>query len=100
MFMIRRHYYILCEGILFLLFNTSSLNAQDWQQVWADEFNQSAIDRTVWSFDKGPANDCLHYFTDREENARIEHGILHIIALKESYQGFDSMSWSSFLGPL
>ena len=75
--------------MLILLACTQASFAQTRKLVWADEFSGTTIDRSVWSFDKGPANDCVHYFTDRPENAAIEGGILRIIALKESYAGFN-----------
>ena len=75
-----------------LLFCTAGSNAQDWQQVWADDFNEPNIDRSLWSFDSGPANDNIHYFTDRPENARLVDGKLHIIALEEPYQGYSYTS--------
>ena len=75
-----------------LLFCTAGSNAQSWQQVWADEFDEPNIDRSVWSFDSGPANDNIHYFTDRPENACLEDGKLHIIALEEPYQGYSYTS--------
>ncbi|MBN2132622.1 MAG: glycoside hydrolase family 16 protein, partial [Sedimentisphaerales bacterium] len=74
---------------LVLLVGAADLNAQNRQQVWADEFNETTIDRSTWSFDSGPANDCVHYFTDRLENARIEDGKLHIVAREESYHGYN-----------
>jgi len=78
--------------ILALFFGVAGAGAQDWQQVWADEFDGATIDRSVWRFDSGPANDNIHYFTDRPENARIEDGTLHIIALEETYQGYNYTS--------
>jgi len=75
--------------LLTLLFCAAGLNAQNWQQVWGDEFNDRTINRSTWSFDSGPANDCVHYFTDRLENARVEDGKLHIIARKELYHGYN-----------
>jgi beta-glucanase (GH16 family) len=74
--------------LIFLVCSYVSI-AQTGKLVWADEFNETAIDRSIWSFDKGPINDCLHYFTDRPENAKIENGRLCIIALEEKYEGFD-----------
>ena len=71
-----------------MLFYTSDLNAQNRKLIWADEFAGITIDRSVWSFDSGPANDNIHFFTDRPENARIEGGKLHIIAREEPYQGY------------
>lgn len=61
----------------------------DWQLVWSDEFSETEIDRSVWSFDIGPVNDTVQYFTDRPENARVVDGILEIIALKESFSGYE-----------
>jgi beta-glucanase (GH16 family) len=78
--------------ILILFACTQASLAQTRKLVWSDEFNGTTIDRSVWSFDKGPANDCVHYFTDRPENATIEGGILRIIALKESYEGYNYTS--------
>lgn len=74
--------------LITLLFCTSGSNAQNRKLIWADEFAGTTIDRSVWSFDSGPANDNIHYFTDRLENARIEDGKLHIIAREETYQGY------------
>jgi beta-glucanase (GH16 family) len=79
---------IVC-GTLLLFIPSSGANAQDWQVVWGDEFDEPAIDRSKWTFDTGPINDTVHYFTDRSVNARVEDGKLHIIAQKESYEGFE-----------
>jgi beta-glucanase (GH16 family) len=75
--------------ILIILMCSFGSYAQTRKLVWSDEFNGTTIDRSVWSFGKGPVNDCVHYFTDRPENAIIEGGILRIIALKESYEGYN-----------
>jgi beta-glucanase (GH16 family) len=73
----------------FIAINSSSLKAQNRRLVWAEEFNATIIDRSIWSFNMGPSNDNVHYYTDRSDNARIESGILRILALKESYEGFN-----------
>ena len=39
-----------------LLFCTADSNAQNWQQAWADDFNETTIDNSIWNFDSGPAN--------------------------------------------
>ena len=67
-------------------------NGQTRKLAWADEFNGAEIDRSNWSFDSGPTNDNIHFYTDRAENARIADGKLRIIALKESYRGFNYTS--------
>jgi beta-glucanase (GH16 family) len=66
--------------------------AQTRKLVWADEFNQTEIDRSIWKFGSGLTNDNIHYYTDRTENAQIVNGNLQIIALKESYQGYNYTS--------
>lgn len=76
-----------------------------WRLVWSDEFDGTAIDRSKWDFDRGTGywlampnpwggfwtkgwgNAELQCYTDRRENAYVEEGMLHIRALKESYQG-------------
>lgn len=80
-----------CIGIFCLLILSAPvllLPAQERQLVWADEFEETAFDRSIWEFGSGPTNDNVHYYTDRPENARIVDGNLQIIALNEPYQGF------------
>jgi beta-glucanase (GH16 family) len=78
--------------ILILLVCTNGSIAQTRKLVWADEFNETAIDRSKWKFGSGLTNDNIHFYTDRTENARIVDGKLHVIARKESYQGFNYTS--------
>ena len=61
-----------------------------YQLVWHDEFDQSLIDQTKWTFEVnawGGGNNELQYYTDRLVNAFIDNGNLVIHALKESYTG-------------
>jgi beta-glucanase (GH16 family) len=80
--------YILFSLILFL---TANLKAQQYELVWADEFDKmGSPDNTKWSFETGGGgwgNSELQYYTNRSENARVENGYLVIEAKKESYQG-------------
>jgi beta-glucanase (GH16 family) len=76
-------------------------SAAQWKLVWADEFDGKGIDRTKWDFDlgnrffnrdlntwvRGWGNDELQYYTREPENAFVKDGMLHIRALKESYNG-------------
>ena len=66
-------------------------HAQDWQLVWADEFDGSgAPDPAKWGYDiggNGWGNNELQYYTDRTENARQENGNLVIEAREESFGG-------------
>ncbi len=80
---------------------TAAQGAAPWQLTWADEFDGPAIDRKKWDFDLGNGfynydanqwingwgNDELEYYTDRPDNAFVKDGVLHLRAVKESYQG-------------
>lgn len=72
-----------------------------WKLVWADEFDGKDVDRTKWDFDTGNGfynydanqwiagwgNGELQYYTREPDNAFVADGMLHIRAVKESYQG-------------
>jgi len=71
-----------------------SLEAQDWQLVWADEFDGEALDTEKWSFQTGTGSE--YGLTDwgnneeqyyREENVSVSDGMLHVTAKRESYGG-------------
>lgn len=56
----------------------------DWQLVWSDEFEDSAIDTNKWNFElncDGGGNNEKQCYTDNEENAFIQDGVLNIVAL-------------------
>lgn len=66
--------------------------------IWNDEFDGDSLDTEKWAFQYGTGteygldgwgNSELQYYTDREENVRVEDGKLIITAVKEekSYQG-------------
>ncbi|CAM3795476.1 carbohydrate binding domain-containing protein [Cohnella lubricantis] len=64
-----------------------------WTLVWSDEFNDTTIDPSKWTYDIGNGsggwgNNELEYYTDRPENVKEENGNLVITARKESYEGF------------
>ncbi|MBN1410432.1 MAG: glycoside hydrolase family 16 protein [Spirochaetales bacterium] len=61
--------------------------------VWSDEFDGATLNTADWTYDigTGPYNDGwgnneVQYYTDREENVRLENGALVIEALKERYE--------------
>jgi beta-glucanase (GH16 family) len=68
------------------------LTAQNLQLVWADEFEATAIDPAIWQYESGPSNDNVQFYTNRADNANLVDGKLRIIALKESYQGYEFTS--------
>ena len=67
-----------------------------WKLVWSDEFNGTSIDPNHWKFEtgnhRGWGNHELEYYTGRPENACVSNGLLHIVARKESTNGFDYTS--------
>lgn len=62
------------------------------QLVWSDEFDgEGAIDTDKWFHQtRLPAGDSwfngeIQHYTDREENARVENGVLHLTARRETF---------------
>ena len=61
----------------------------DWQLVWSDEFDGSAIDSKKWTHEvncAGGGNNEKQCYTDSDENSYVSDGILHIVA-KPAEQG-------------
>lgn len=57
--------------------------------VWSDEFDGATLNTNNWTIEvngSGGGNKELQYYTDRNENLRIEGGNLVIEARKEEYQ--------------
>ncbi len=70
-----------------------------WNIVWSDEFNNNSINPNVWTFETGNGgsnpgwgNNELEYYTSRTNNVYEAGGLLHIVARKESYGGFNYTS--------
>ena len=77
---------------LFFCFTVSTVNAQNWQLVWQDEFLGTQIDPSKWQHEvngTGGGNNELQYYTARDTNSFVENGALVIQALKETYTGPD-----------
>ena len=67
-------------------------NNDKWEMVWSDEFNTGvAPDESKWSYETGGhgwGNNELQYYTaNRQENCRIQEGMLVIEARKEAWEG-------------
>ncbi len=87
---------LLCLGL-----GAAAQERSGWNLVWSDEFNGTALDRSKWSYDTGDGfysydenkwisgwgNKELQYYTDASSNVFVEGGMLHLRAVKESYQG-------------
>lgn len=62
----------------------------EYQLVWEEEFNGTELDRSVWNIEvngNGGGNQEAQYYTDRQENLRVEDGNLVIQLRKEEYKG-------------
>jgi beta-glucanase (GH16 family) len=74
---------------------TQNTTGKDWELVWSDEFDNTAIDTSKWTYDIGNwgwGNNELQYYTqNRQENARIENGVLLIEARKNDM----GQAWTS-----
>ena len=84
----------LCSLVLLAAFFASFETAcAEWKLVWSDEFDSNTISTNNWQFDVGNGNGGwgnreLEYYTSLPENAFVSDGLLHIVARKESYNGF------------
>ena len=61
----------------------------EYQLVWSDEFNGTALDENVWTYNTGGGgwgNNEKQYYTNRQENIRVKNGNLEIEARKENYE--------------
>jgi len=64
--------------------------SDDWELVWADEFEGDSINTTNWSHETncaGGGNNELQCYTDRPENSFVEDGKLVIVAREETFSG-------------
>ena len=67
----------------------------EYRLVWSDEFDGTALDENVWSYNTGGngwGNNEKQYYTSRQENIRLQNGMLEIEARKEQYQNNDYTS--------
>lgn len=64
--------------------------------VWSEEFNYTGLpDPTKWNFETGGGgwgNNELQYYTDSENNAYVDNGVLTITAREEQVGGIDYTS--------
>lgn len=87
-----RHVVALCSLLVFAL-PLMDAQAQDWELVWADEFEGTEVDTTKWSFQIGDGCPDLCGWGNGEEqfytaeNATVEDGVLRITAQEDSMGG-------------
>jgi beta-glucanase (GH16 family) len=75
----------------------SPASAQDWKQVWADEFNGSALDKSKWSYAEdcgGGGNNERQCYTASPTNVSVRDGVLRITALRQATTGLAN-PWSN-----
>jgi len=70
----------------------ASINAQNYELIWSDEFDGSALKNDVWNYETGTGewgwgNDEKQCYTDRTDNVKVSDGKLTITCKKESYGG-------------
>ena len=80
--------------VAFLVLLTLPASAQEWELVWADEFDGAEVDQTKWSFQIGDGcdinlcgwgNNELEWYL--AENATVADGFLTITAKEEQVGG-------------
>lgn len=69
---------------------TTPMSYDNYQLMWNDEFDGNSVNTSNWVFEIGTGssgwgNNELQYY--RQENAKVEGGLLTIEARKETYQG-------------
>jgi beta-glucanase (GH16 family) len=78
------------------LTQTSGGKQGNWNIVWSDEFNGTTINPSAWTFESGNnngwGNNELEYYTSSAQNAYVSNGFLHIVALKQSMNGYNYTS--------
>ena len=84
------------EAILSALTITQPHDEGAWELFWFDEFDYTgAPDATKWNFEiqaPGWVNNELQRYTDREENVRVQDGVLIIEGRKDNYLGSEYSS--------
>jgi beta-glucanase (GH16 family) len=83
--------------IIFFLFAGETHAQGNWNIVWSDEFNGTAINPKNWTFETGNNNGWgnmeREYYTRNAGNAHVDgNGLLHITALQQSMGGFSFTS--------
>ncbi len=66
-------------------------------EIWSDEFEGDALDTDNWNYEigngsNGWGNGESQYYTDEEDNVKVENGNLIITAKREAESGFDFTS--------
>jgi beta-glucanase (GH16 family) len=64
----------------------------DWNIVWSDEFDGTSVNTNIWTYEVGNndgwGNNELEYYTSSADNSYVSNGFLHIVALRQSIDGY------------
>lgn len=78
------------------VFFTPLIFSQAYKLLWSDEFDNSSLDLSKWTFETGNnngwGNNELEYYTNRTQNCSLQNGYLFITAINESYSGYNYTS--------
>lgn len=75
--------------------NKDTVHTATWKLIWSDEFNTASVDPETWLYERGYLrNNELQYYTDKQENVRLEDGNLVIETRKENVSGYAYTSGS------
>jgi beta-glucanase (GH16 family) len=71
----------------------------NWNIVWSDEFNGTSVNTNIWTNDLGNGgsnpgwgNNELEWYTSLTNNEYVSNGYLHIVAQRQSTNGFNYTS--------
>jgi len=76
-------------AIIACTFAQAQTEKSKWKLVWTEDFKGNHLDTTTWNHevnDEGGGNHELQYYTNRDTNAYVKGGMLHIRGLKEDYR--------------
>ena len=77
------------------LVSTGNSTYGDFNITWSDEFNGTNINSNIWTYDLGGGgwgNGELEFYTSRTNNAYVANGLLHIVAVRETTNGYSYTS--------
>jgi beta-glucanase (GH16 family) len=78
------------------LTQTAGAPQGNWNIIWSDEFNGASINRNTWTYDTGNndgwGNNELEDYTSSAQNSYVSNGFLHLVALRQSIDGFNYTS--------
>jgi Glycosyl hydrolases family 16 len=69
----------------FALLRAPSADADEWQLLWSEEFDNDGLDSTFWNHEVGLLgfNAEFQTYTDSPDNVRVEDGKLHVSAVRD-----------------